>query len=72
MAKKGKYEQGKSKMIFEDKSAVANLPQNVIMKKYPSFKYGLDPQLDDSISGIDEQMYDDMSEMHKNLGTEKY
>lgn len=66
------YREGRSKMISEDRSQIANLPQEVIMKKYPNFKYGLDPQLDDSISGIDEQMYDDMSKMHKELGMEKY
>ncbi len=59
-------------MIHEDKSAMANLPQDVKMKPYPKFAYGLNEYLNDSISGIDKQIYDDMSGMKKHLSKEKY
>ena len=61
-----------SGMINEDKSAMANLPQNVMMKEYPKFKYGLNEYLNDTQSGIDEQIYDDMSQMKRHLSKEKY
>jgi hypothetical protein len=59
-------------MIREDKSAVANLPQDVKMKEYPRFRYGLNEYLDDTIKGADEQIYDDMDQMKKHLSKEKY
>jgi hypothetical protein len=58
MAKK-KYYGSKGGMISEDHSAFANLPQNVIMKSYPEIVYGMRQQLDDTITGIDQQMNDD-------------
>lgn len=42
-------------MLREDHNAVANLPQNVIMKPYPSHRYIYD-ELDDTMRVIDEQM----------------
>lgn len=59
-------------MIHEDKSAMANLPQDVKMKPYPKFGYGLNEYLNDTISGVDGQIYDDMSGMKKHLSKEKY
>lgn len=59
-------------IIKEDKHAVANLPQEVIMKPFPRMKYGLDPYLDDTISGIDSQQYADEKQMHKGLSKSKY
>ena len=61
-----------SRMICEDHNAVANLPQEVMMKSFPRMPYGLNPYLDDTISGIDEQQYDDTSTMHKGLSKSKY
>jgi hypothetical protein len=43
-------------MIHEDHNAVANLPQNVMMKYYPK-EGGYTPEdLDDTIRGVDRQM----------------
>ncbi len=47
-----------SMMVHEDKSATANLPQNVIMKKYPGTPYA-HGQLSDTIKGIDYQLRED-------------
>jgi len=46
-------------MISEDKSAIANLPQNVIMKAYPECAYD-SYNLNDNIHGIDVQVRDDV------------
>lgn len=47
-------------MIREDHSAVANLPQNVIMRPYRRGGYGIPEGLNDTIEGVDRQMgYDD-------------
>ena len=52
-----------SRMIHEDHNAVANLPQNVMMKPWPKSVYAT-YNLDDTISGIDYQMWED-SDMKK-------
>ena len=59
-------------MISEDHSSMANLPQQVMMKEYPKFMYGLDPDLDDTVRGIDKQMYDDMNQMKRHISKTKY
>jgi hypothetical protein len=47
-------------MIHEDHDAIANLPQNVMMVKYPKTGPYMPEGLEDSIRGIDHQMdYDD-------------
>ena len=47
-------------MIREDRSQVANLPQNVMMKPYPRTGPYMPEGMDDTITGIDDQMdYDD-------------
>ena len=46
-------------MISEDHSAIANLPQNVMMKPYPRPGGYMPEDLDDTIRGIDEQMGED-------------
>jgi len=43
-------------MIREDRSAVANLPQNVMYKPYPKNHDYLPEDLDDTIRGIDHQI----------------
>jgi hypothetical protein len=51
-------------MIREDHSAVANLPQNVMMKPYPKEGGYLPEDLDDTLRGIDRQMgYDNGKKM---------
>jgi len=57
MPKKKYY--GKGGMISSDSSATANLPQNVMIKKYPEVGYGQKELLNDTISGVDQQMNDD-------------
>ena len=54
MAKK-RYYDGEG-MISEDRNAMANLPQNVVIKEYPSTSGYLPENLNDGLSGIDEQM----------------
>jgi hypothetical protein len=47
-------------MIYEDHRAIANLPQEVMMKPYPRTGPYLPEGLDDSRVGVDRQMdYDD-------------
>jgi hypothetical protein len=41
-------------IIHEDHSAMANLPQQFMVKPYPQVQGNLDGYLDDSIHGIDE------------------
>lgn len=47
-------------MIHEDHRAIANLPQEVMIKAYPKTGPYLPEGLDDTIEGVDRQMdYDD-------------
>lgn len=47
-------------MIHEDHMAIANLPQNVMIKPYPRTGPYMPEMLEDTISGVDAQMdYDD-------------
>lgn len=47
-------------MIMEDRSAIANLPQNVMIKAYPKTGPYMPEVLDDTLRGVDKQMdYDD-------------
>lgn len=59
-------------MIHEDHRAVANLPQNAIMKEYPRPYYDNNYNLDDTIRGIDNQINDDMRKEKKERFPEKY
>jgi hypothetical protein len=58
-------------MISEDHNAMANLPQNVIMKQYPQDRDYTPEGLDDTISGIDRQKGMDHSGMMKHLKPKK-
>jgi len=47
-------------MIHEDHRAIANLPQNVMIKEYPKPGPYIPEVIDDTIAGVDRQMdYDD-------------
>ncbi len=47
-------------MIHENHSAIANLPQEVMIKPYPVPRNYLPEVLDDTLHGVDKQMdYDD-------------
>lgn len=61
-----------SGMLSEDRSAVANLPQDVIVKQYPRCPYGLDSYLDDTMSGIDKQIGSDDGAARRNRSKSKY
>jgi len=65
-----------SMMISEDHSAMANLPQNVMMKEYPKAPYLVDGDmnLNDTIRGVDEQMWKDSHgrDLKKDKYPEKY
>lgn len=59
-------------MIREDHNAVANLPQNVIMRPYRDGSYGIPEELDDTMRGIDNQIGKDDSQMMKAFKPHKY
>lgn len=58
-------------MIHENPSAVANLPQEVMMKPYPKTSYD-SYGLNDTISGVDVQMRDDSKRKKGGSYPEKY
>lgn len=57
-------------VIHEDRNAIANLPQEVIMMQYPHIEYGAFVTMDDSIRYSDKQMRQDRKGMRTN--NEKY
>lgn len=59
-------------MISENRSAIANMPQEVMYKMWPKPKQYHDYGLDDTIKGIDEQMNKDNSKMESHMQPEKY
>lgn len=61
-----------SEMIHEDRNAIANLPQEVIMKQYPRAHYEENYDLDDTMRGVDVQMRDDSKRKKKGPYPEKY
>lgn len=58
-ADRDRLERGDGEMIHEDRGAIANLPQNVMMKPYPKLNDYMPGDIDDGIRGIDMQMMDD-------------
>lgn len=64
-----------SGMIAEDRGAVANMPQSVIYRDWPtSEKYLGDavPELNDKISGVNAQMGEDVRGAKKHRSHDKY
>ena len=59
-------------MINADTSAMANLPQNVIIKQYPSTTGYMSEGLNDGLSGIDSQISKDNSKKKSKLQPEKF
>jgi hypothetical protein len=51
-----KEEMREGGMINEDRSAIANMPQEVMMKPYPKTGPYMPENLDDTIRGVDHQM----------------
>ena len=69
---KKRREMADGSMLFEDRSAIANLPQNVKYHLYPKAVGGLGENLNDGITGIDHQEKKDDSKMKSHLQPEKY
>lgn len=59
-------------MIHEDKSAVANMPQGVEYRPWPSAHVGFDSFLDDTIAGVNRQMDRDESEAKRHNVPKKW
>ena len=59
-------------MLHEDRNAIANMPQNVIMKMYPKYHFAMDENLNDDIRGIDNQMREDSKRQKRGPYPEKY
>lgn len=59
-------------MISEDKSAVANLPQQVMYKPWPKSGGYADSDYNDTISGINEQERSDSAGAKRHKGGFKY
>lgn len=63
-AARHKMEKKDEGMIFEDHRAVANLPQEVMIKPWPMAPGYLPEALDDTIAGVDSQLsYDNARKM---------
>lgn len=58
-------------MIREDHSAIANLPQHVMMKEYPKVGGYMPEGLDDTIRGVDGQIERDTRMRMKNFAPKK-
>jgi hypothetical protein len=61
----------KPEMIYEDPRAIANLPQEVMIKPYPKTGPYLPEGLDDSLRGIDQQMDFDDSQRRRGFFPKK-
>lgn len=82
MAKKKRYykdsqrqmEKRDSEMIHEDRSACANLPQEVIMKDWPRTTYFDHSNLAkyDNVRGVDRQMDEDTNQASRHKSKSKY
>lgn len=59
-------------MISEDKSACANLPQDVKYHAWPKAGHYAEYSLDDTIRGIDKQMNEDGAGMRRHKSRSKY
>jgi len=67
-----KQEAQDSGMIREDRSAVANLPQDVKYHSWSAQAPYLNPNLDDTSKGIDKQKSEDGAGMKRHLAANKY
>jgi hypothetical protein len=67
-----RQEAGDFEMIREDKSACANLPQDVKYHAWPKAGHYAEYDLDDTIRGVDKQMDEDGAGMKRHKSTKKY
>lgn len=57
--------------MIPTKRGIANMPQEVVYREWPTVGYNMPEGLNDSISGIDRQMRDDMKGK-KPINSNKY
>jgi hypothetical protein len=67
-----KQEMEDAGMINEDRSAIANMPQGVMMKEYPKDRDYMPEDLDDTIRGVDSQMDMDNRKRKQHFRPHKY
>lgn len=72
MDSRRKQEMSDAGMIREDHSAIANMPQEVMIKQYPKDSNYMPEEIDDRISGIDRQMNADNPKKHGIYKAHKY
>ena len=71
MSGQGRRSIEKPEMIYEDPRAIANLPQEVMMKPYPKTGPYMPEDLDDTHRGVDEQMDRDDSQRRSHFFPKK-
>lgn len=54
-------------MISEDHRAPANLPQNVVMREYPSWRYLEGAYYDDTLRGLDDMNDENERKVHRSM-----
>lgn len=59
-------------MISEDHSAMANLPQNVVMREYSGNSHNFDADINDTIRGVDGQISSDIGKANANKKPHKF
>jgi hypothetical protein len=59
-------------MLTEDHRAIANMPQNVIYREYGRGRPYLQTSLDDTMSGIDHQQYEDVNTANRHKPKSMY
>ena len=59
-------------MISEDRSAIANMPQNVVYKEYPAYGVYLNQNLDDTMAGIQKQQSGDVGKANSQKPNSMY
>jgi hypothetical protein len=67
-----KEEMREAGMINEDHSAIANLPQSIMIKGYPKTGPYMPENLDDTIRGVDKQMDKDDSDLKRHMRPRKF
>ena len=71
MSGQGRKSIEKPEMIYEDNRAIANLPQEVMIKAYPKNGPYLPEDLDDTAHGVDRQEDYDDSKRRSNMYPKK-
>ena len=59
-------------MIGNDPRATANMPQEIKYDKWPEVEGGINTTMDDTITGANEQMNEDLRMARKSLKPTKY